>query len=90
MPIYSKGKDVWRVVAEHGHRKDYVIRGTRKDAVAFEARTRAALEVSGTKIAPSRVAPTFLDFSVDTYRRYAETALRESTWKRRDILEVME
>ena len=82
MPIYSRGKDVWRVViVESGDRKDYVIRGTRKDAVAFEARTRAALEVSGTKIAPSRVAPTFLDFCVDTYRKHAETALRESTWK---------
>ncbi|GAB4195586.1 MAG: hypothetical protein OHK0013_01940 [Sandaracinaceae bacterium] len=68
---------------ENGQRKDYVVRGSRKDAVAFEARTRVELERSGSTVGRSRVAPRFLDFCVGTYRQYAEQALRPNTWKGR-------
>jgi len=82
MPVYKKDKDRWRVViAQGGRRQDFVIRGTRADAIAFEARTRAGLERSGTKLAESRVAPRFCDFCVETYRAHAEMQLRASTWK---------
>jgi integrase len=82
MPVYKKGKDRWRVViAQGGRRQDFVIRGTRADALAFEARTRVGLERSGNKLAESRVAPRFCDFCVETYRAHAEMQLRASTWK---------
>lgn len=82
MPVYKKGKGKWRIVVfMKGHRNDWVVKGTKKEAQAFEARKR--LELESTDPAATRTAPTFFDFCVTRYRPHAEMHLKASTWVRR-------
>jgi hypothetical protein len=61
--------------------KDYerIVKGTKAEAKAFEARFRASLEVS--EPVEARVVLIFADFCVSRYRPHAEMHLRQSTWK---------
>jgi hypothetical protein len=73
MPVYrKKGRsECWTVVIHHGgKRKDFVVQGTKADAVAFEARKRVELQT----IDPSalRVVPTLSNFCATHYRAHAE------------------
>lgn len=88
MPVYKAKQGRWRVVIFlQGHRQDFQLQGSKKDATAFEARKRAELEAAGPATM-SRVVPRFADFCVTRYRAQAELNLKASTWKRqRYILE---
>lgn len=87
MPNYpGKTKGTRRVIVSvSGTKVERIVRGTKRDGDAFEARLRLELEADGLS---KRVAPTWLDFSVHQYRPYAETNLRESTWKKVRIYQV--
>ena len=82
MPVYKKG-DKWRVVIFHkGHRMDWVIEGSKRDAEAFEARKRVEVEKAGG-FNEARVAPSFSDFCVKRYTPHAQTHLKARTWSNR-------
>jgi integrase len=82
MPVYRKGKEIWRVVIFHqGKRRDWVVHGTKKDAEAFEARKKVKIE-AGSAV-EGRTAPRFSIFCVDTYRPHAQVHLRSTTWSAR-------
>lgn len=81
MPVYPKSRGRWRVVIHHrGERKDWIVEGTKRDALAFEARKRVELEREGPR--ELRVAPKFSDFCLTSYTPHAKTHLKQSTWKR--------
>jgi len=85
MPIYprvrngKRERNVYRVrVSANGKNHEKTFRGTKKEAVAFEARWQLELEAKGH--ADSRVAPTFLNFCVGSYKIHAENHLKAGTW----------
>lgn len=78
MPIYKGRKPgTHRVVVWSGGRsREWIVEGTRKDALAFEAQKRLDL---GSGQAP-RVSPSFRVFCAETYEPHAVAHLRPSTW----------
>jgi integrase len=81
MPVYRKGKK-WRVVVFlRGERRDWVIEGSKADAVAFEARERAKAEAGESE---RRVVPTFAEFCAREYAPHAQAHLKPSTWRNRE------
>lgn len=82
MGVYKKGKK-WRVVIHlgAGKRQDWLIDGSRADALVFEARKRIEME-AGT-LTEHRTSPSFEDFCVDHYAPYAEPRLKKRTWGNR-------
>lgn len=85
MGVYKKDKagTKWRVVIHlgDGNRQDWIVEGSNKDAVAFEARKRVELEAG--KLPEFRAAPTFSDFCSLRYKPFAEVRLKARTWKNR-------
>ena len=92
MSIHRKPKDRsgntrWEVVIRYGppgqrKRKAYIVRGTKKEAKAFEIRMTMELETSTPKPEPP-VVPRFADFCANQYRRNAELHLKSTTWVKR-------
>lgn len=85
MGAYKKDKagTKWRVVIHlgNGKRQDFIVEGSRSDALAFEARKRVEME-AGT-LPEFRTAPTFFDFYRLQYKPHAELRLKARTWKNR-------
>jgi integrase len=80
MPTYpGRAKGTRRVVISvAGKPKEWIVRGGKKDAEAFEARKRLELEVGTLS---KRTAPELFGFCEKQYKPYAETNLKPSTWK---------
>lgn len=74
----------WRP-KRHGTRKDWIVRGSKKEAEAFEARKRLEIEAADPELDP-RVVPTFSDFCAAQYRPHAEVHLKGNTWYKRSSL----
>jgi integrase len=86
VPVYLKGKGRWTVVIKfRGRRKDWIVRGSKEEAKAFEARERLKLEAADPDLDP-RVVPTFSNFCVSHYRPHAELHLKGNTWYKRSSL----
>lgn len=86
MPIYTKGKGRWTVVIKfRGRRKDWIVRGSKEEAKAFEARERLKLEAADPDLDP-RTVPTFSSFCVTHYRPHAEKYVKANTWEKRASL----
>lgn len=68
------------VIWEKNRRHEKLVEGTKKDALAYEARFRLELEAA-PRVAVARAGETFSAFCVNRYRPHAETHLRASTWK---------
>lgn len=86
-PRDKNGQTRWTVVIRHGppgkrKRKRFVVRGTKKEAKAFEARMTMELAANTPKPEPP-VVPRFADFCVNQYRRNAELHLKSTTWVKR-------
>lgn len=85
MGVYKKDKTgkKWRVVIYlgGGRREDWIVEGTKADALAFEARKRVELEAGS--LPEFRTSPTFEDFCADHYKDHAEVRLKARTWKNR-------
>ncbi|WP_437279310.1 site-specific integrase [Sorangium sp. So ce375] len=82
MPVYPKTgrRGTWRVVISiRGRQKEWIVKGPKAEAEAFEARQRVAIEAG--EPAEVRAAPKFCDFCLVRYRPHAEMHLRPSTWK---------
>jgi integrase len=87
MPNY-KGKRAGTrriVIWWKGKPKEWVVRGTKWEADAFEARKR--VELSLEMPVERRVAATFFELSKE-YRVHAELHLKASTWKNARIYQV--
>jgi integrase len=83
MPVYRKSRDRWRVVIFlNGKRTDLIVKGSKEDAEAAEARERVRMAASDP-LNEQRVALTFADFCATEYRPHAELHLKASTWERR-------
>ncbi len=67
------------VIWAKGKAHEWVVTGTKAEAEAFEARKR--LELQADQLS-ARTAPTFCDFCLQKYQPYAETNLKESTWRK--------
>lgn len=67
-------KDLWL----NGRRTKLTVRGTKKDAEAYEARKR--IELGATGVVRTSDAPGFASFCVDRYKPHAKAHLRASTW----------
>jgi integrase/recombinase XerD len=65
---------------------EWVLRGTKADAEAFEARKRVELETTAPETTQPRVVPTFLDFCVTRYRPHAELHLKAYSWEKQSYL----
>jgi integrase len=85
MGVYKKDKagTKWRVVIYlgEGKRADWIVEGSRSDAVAFEARKRVELEVGVSN--DQRTAPMLSTYCADHYRPFAEPRLKARTWTNR-------
>lgn len=82
MPIYKRGPARWEVrIYRDGRPAARIVRGSKADAEAFEARWRVELE-AGAALS-TRVAPTFSDFFRQQYGPHAQAHLKESTWRNR-------
>jgi integrase len=85
MGVYKKDKagTKWRVVIflGSGRRSDWIVEGSRADALAFEARKRVELEVGASS--DLRTAPTLSTYCADHYRPFAERRLKARTWTNR-------
>lgn len=85
MGVYRKNKagTKWRVVIflGEGKRSDWIVEGSKGDALSFEAHKRVELEVGVSS--DQRTAPTFSTYFADHYRPYAEARLKKRTWKNR-------
>jgi integrase len=78
MPVYSKGRERWRVVIwRHGRRHDWVLRGTKGEAKAFEA--TKLVELQAGEPLDKQIAPLFSDFSTGPYAAHARVHLRKGT-----------
>ena len=78
MPVYSKGRDKWRVVLwRRGRRHDWVLRGTKGEAKAFEA--TKLVELQAGEPLDKQTAPLFSDFSTGPYAVHARVHLRKGT-----------
>ena len=79
MPVREKAEGRWRVtIWWKGVRKEWIVRGTKKDAKAYEARKRVELE-KGNAL-EWRTVPTFFDFCVHKYKPHAQLHLKPTTW----------
>ncbi|MGO9714371.1 MAG: hypothetical protein ACLQBL_36300 [Polyangiaceae bacterium] len=67
------------VIWARGQRHEWIVEGTKADGEAFAARKRLELDAGGLS---TRVAPIFSEFCKHQYRPYAETNLKESTWRK--------
>lgn len=82
MPIY-KGRTTgtWRVrIFAHAKLNEWIVRGSKREAEAFEARKR--IELDAGHLPSTRTAPSFATFCVDVYRPHAKKHLKESTWNK--------
>jgi|SRR5579859_27554 len=79
MPVRLKSPGRWRVtIWFRGDRKEWIVPGTRADALSFEARKRTEIERSARM--EFRTVPTFYAFCVDKYAQHAALFLKPSTW----------
>ena len=62
-----------------GQRHEWIVEGTKADGEAFAARKRLELDAGGLS---TRVAPIFSEFCKHQYRPYAETNLKDPTWRK--------
>jgi integrase len=86
MPVYRKSKEHWRVVIFlRGKRSDFIVKGSKEQAEAEEARERVRLSLSDPQ-SEQRAALTFGDFCATHYRPHAELHLKNSSWARRASL----
>lgn len=67
-------KELWIA----GKRAKLTVKGTKKEALEYEARKR--IELGQTGIVSQKNAPEFEAFCVETYKPHAKTSLRASTW----------
>jgi integrase len=85
MPIYKRGPNKYEVRLYGwtipGRPKAWTVRGSRKEAEAFEAQRRLELAARGPQ--EYRTAPPFSEFCLGRYRMWAEVQLAESTWRNR-------
>jgi integrase len=83
MSIHLKSPGNWRVVVRvNGRRSDRLVRGTRQEAKAEEARLLEAARTAG----PASVVgatQTFETFCVELYASAAKNNLKASTWQKR-------
>jgi integrase len=87
MPI-SKGRraNTWRVtIYKNKTQREWIVEGTKREAQAFEARKRVALEAISLS---RRTAPRFDDFVESAYAPHAQAHLRSSTWERSRIYQI--
>ena len=87
MPVY-KGRRAgrWRVtVFARQVQQEWIVEGTRAEALEYEARKRIELQASQLT---TRTAPTFREFSTNVYAAHAATHLRASTWSKVRIYQV--
>jgi integrase len=86
MPVYRKGPDSWRVrIRWQGKRlRDWIVKGSKKDALAFEARQRSDLERGELKTS-ARNVPTWRDFTGagSVYLAHARAHLKARTLSNR-------
>lgn len=61
-----------------GRRTKLTCRGSKADALAYEARKR--IELGATGVVPQRNAPAFESFCAEVYKPHAQASLRASTW----------
>lgn len=83
MPVY-KGRrpNTHRVVIwAQGQSNEWVIEGTKKEALAFEARKRVDLGALGAQA--HRRALTFSELCLEHYKPHAQLHLRDRTWRDR-------
>lgn len=85
MPVYKTAKrNYYRVVIwDQGQAREWKISGSKGDALAFEARTRAELETAPARL---RVVPTFSSFCVTRYKTHAEQQLAKRSWSNRQYV----
>lgn len=82
MGVYQAG-DKWRVVIHRkGKRRDWILEGTKAEAMAFEARKRVELEVGAERI-EMRVVPRLSDFIAESYLDHARVHLADKTMRDR-------
>lgn len=82
MPVYKKGQK-WRVVIWNANRRhDFILSGTKAEALEFESRKRVEL-LSSDPQALLRDAPSFSDFVEGPYRTHAKAHLKARTWSNR-------
>lgn len=88
MPNYKGRKPGTRriTIFMNGRQREWVIRGTKADGDAFEARKR--LELQEQETVATRVAPRFCELCSDHYRVHAEQHLKASTWKKVRVYQV--
>lgn len=79
MPNYpGRRKGTRRIVIwTKNRRNEWVVRGTKADGDAFEARKRLELNAG---LLTTRAAPTFSDFAKHQYIPHAQVNLKRSTW----------
>jgi integrase len=82
MPVYKKGSK-WRVRVWHqGQRQDWIVEGTKKEALEFEATKRVERKSTDPRHAQKNV-PSFSNFSTETYKPHAQLHLKLSTYRNR-------
>lgn len=83
MPVYKKSANRWRVcLYQNGMRQDWIVEGTRKEALRFEAAKRVEL-VGQDPTSAGRIVPTLLDFCAGAYKKHAVAHLKKRTWSNR-------
>lgn len=87
MPVHrGRRPGTYRVrIWARGHSHEWIIPGTKGEAVAFEARKRVELRA---KSSSSRVSPSFSSFASETYEPHAERCLGVSTWHKVRVYQV--
>lgn len=79
MAIHPRGRNRWRVRLWHrGNQHEWIVKGAKSDAEAFEARKRLEFEAMDP-LASMRVAPSFRSFAAGAYLSHAETHLKPAT-----------
>jgi integrase len=80
MSVRARGRKCWRVRLRHeGRQYEWIVRTSRVDADALEARKRLELEAADPATL-CRSVPTFYEFCTRHYRPHAELHLRASSW----------
>jgi integrase len=69
----------------HGQQHEWIVPGTKAEALSFEARKRVELEASRLS---TRVSPSFIDFCTNVYAPHAVRHLRDSTWSKVRVYQV--
>lgn len=82
MPVYpGKKKGEHRVrIWSQGEKEDWIIKGSKKDAEAYEARKR--IEIEQGKALHGRVSPILRDFCLEKYEPWAKLHVKRS-WRSR-------